>query len=161
MQFLNTPLNIPAQSLLVSLPIWYNRASLCVDEKVVPFKGHSRLKQYNKSKPPKWVYKIWVPSGKSGFAYDKEGDENHVLTGKRDWGTSSNDVMHLAKTIPPVGHKLYFDNYFTSINLIIYLEQQATQRVGTGRVNRLQGLSPKTDKDLKKTGMRIQGQVHN
>src|SRR6218665_2493731 len=51
-----------------------------------------RLKQYNKSKPPKWVYKIWVLSGKSGFAYDKEGDENHVLIEKRDCGTSSNDV---------------------------------------------------------------------
>lgn len=129
--------------------------SLCVDEQVVPFKGRSRLKQYNKSKPHKWGYKIWVLSGKSGFAYDMEvytGQENHVLAEEKDCGPSANVVVRLARTIPPVGHKLYFDNYFTSIDLLVYLEHQSIQSVGTVRVNRLQGFSAKSDKDLKKIG---------
>jgi len=129
--------------------------SLCVDEQVVPFKGRSRLKQYNKSKPHKWGYKIWVLSGKSGFAYDMEvytGKENHVLAEEKDCGPSANVVVRLARTIPPVGHKLYFDNYFTSIDLLVYLEHQPIQSIGTVRVNRLQGFSAKSEKDLKKIG---------
>ena len=31
---------------------------LCIDERIVPFKGKSGLKQYNPQKPKKWGYKL-------------------------------------------------------------------------------------------------------
>ena len=36
---------------------------LRIDEKMVPFKGKSGLKQYNLQKPNKWGYKLYVLSG--------------------------------------------------------------------------------------------------
>jgi hypothetical protein len=33
---------------------------IAIDEMMVPFKGKSYLKQYLKSKPKKWGFKIWV-----------------------------------------------------------------------------------------------------
>ena len=36
---------------------------LYIDEKMVPFKGKSGLKQYNLQKPNKWGYKLYVLSG--------------------------------------------------------------------------------------------------
>ena len=36
---------------------------LRIDEKMVPFKGKSGLKQYNLQKPNKWGYQLYVLSG--------------------------------------------------------------------------------------------------
>lgn len=55
-----------------------------VDEMIVPFKGRSSLKQYNKSKPHKWGIKVFVRAGKSGMVYDFE-----VYVGKGTTKTSS------------------------------------------------------------------------
>lgn len=38
-----------------------------IDEMIVPFKGNSYLKQYLKSKPKKWGFKIWVQDSTSGY----------------------------------------------------------------------------------------------
>ena len=43
---------------------------LCIDEKMVPLKGKSHLKQYNPQKPKKWGYKIYVLSGIDGIIYN-------------------------------------------------------------------------------------------
>ena len=40
---------------------------LCIDEKIVPFKGKSALKQYNPQKPKKWEYKLYILSGVDGL----------------------------------------------------------------------------------------------
>ena len=128
---------------------------LCVDEQIVPFKGRSSLKQYNAKKPHKWGYKIWALCGKSGFAYDIElytGKENNVIQGEVDCGASSNVVVRLSRTIEPVGHTLYFDNYFTSVDLLVFLEKRGIHSVGTVRSNRLTNLSPMSEKELKKSG---------
>lgn len=40
---------------------------IAIDEMMVPFKGKSFLKQYLKSKPKKWGFKIWVQASTSGY----------------------------------------------------------------------------------------------
>ncbi|XP_046394005.1 piggyBac transposable element-derived protein 3-like [Ischnura elegans] len=43
---------------------------LCIDEQIIPFRGHLNVKQYVKGKPCPWGIKIFFLCGKSGLAYD-------------------------------------------------------------------------------------------
>jgi len=36
---------------------------------MVSFKGRDSMKQYLKSKPKKWGFKIWVQAGTNGYVY--------------------------------------------------------------------------------------------
>ena len=70
-----------------------------------------------------------------------------------DIGVNSNVVLRLASVIPRnVFHKIYFDNWFTSISLEIELEKWGIQSVGTVRPNRLKGCTFSSDKEMKKKG---------
>lgn len=40
---------------------------IAIDEMMVPFKGRSHLKQYLKSKPKKWGFKVWVQANTTGY----------------------------------------------------------------------------------------------
>lgn len=104
--------------------------SLSVDEQMCATKARHFLKQYMPEKPHKWGYKLFVLSGVSGFAYNVEvytGLENDPILraekGEPDLGGSSNVVVRLARVIPNNCHyKLYFDNYYSSIPLLVELE---------------------------------------
>jgi len=51
--------------------------------------------------------------------------ENVVQEGEADCGASGNVVIRLARSIQTgINHKLFFDNYFTSPELQIYLAKQ-------------------------------------
>lgn len=138
----------------LTVPIEEN---LSVNEQMVPFKGRSCLRQYNPKKPHKWGYKIWVLCGASGYAYDFEcytgGADNKLLANEDDCGASGNVVVRLSRSIPEhVKHKLYFDNYFTSPDLQLYLAKKGILSLGTVRANRIPQCSLKNDTELKKLG---------
>lgn len=49
-------------------------------------------------------------------------------------------MKHLKSSLPRhVGHKVYFDNYFSSVNLLQYLKKEGIWAVGTIRADRLKG----------------------
>ena len=131
--------------------------NLCVDEQVVPFKGRSTIKQYNPKKPAKWGYKIFILADSKGMVYDFM-----PYTGKiepvnkpdvQDLKPSSNSVLHLTESIPCMkNHKLYFDNWFTSLPLIEHLACRGIWCCGTVQQRRLPGLSFKSDKQLAAKG---------
>lgn len=50
-----------------SLPVERN---LCVDEQMVPYKGHLQMKQYVKGKPCPWGIKAFLLCGESGMTYN-------------------------------------------------------------------------------------------
>ncbi|XP_033971608.1 piggyBac transposable element-derived protein 3-like [Trematomus bernacchii] len=139
-------------SKLKSIPM---REKLAVDEQMVPFKGRSRLKQYLPSKPKKWGYKILVLAGSDGVPHNFE-----IYTGRAvhppelaDVGASGNVVLRLAQPIPKQeNYKLFFDNWFTSVPLVLTLAQQGIHTIGTVRCNRLPGVNLKCDAELKKKG---------
>ncbi|XP_049794505.1 piggyBac transposable element-derived protein 2-like [Schistocerca nitens] len=119
-----------------------------VDELIIPFKGHSSLKQYVKSKPHKWGIKVFARAGSSGIVYDFE-----IYRGK---GTVHNDtglgisgdiVIRLLEGLPK-----YTDNWFTSYNRISALKNYGILAVGTVRPTRPQGCNLKADSELKKQG---------
>ena len=70
-----------------------------------------------------------------------------------DLGASSNIVVRMSRKIERnVSHKLYFDNYFTSIKLIVYLAQNGIHALGTVRRNRIPNTKMPSEKQMKSRG---------
>lgn len=118
---------------------------LAVDEQMCATKCHHRLK-YTCPINRIHGFKFFVLSGVSGFAYDYEiyagpvdmSDRNIRWKGEKDLGSSSHVVVRLARYIPKHRfHQLYFDNYYTSLPLVIFLWQLGIYSVGTVRRNRV------------------------
>lgn len=59
-------------------------------------------------------------------------------TGDREMGLGEKVVLTLAECIKGRHHQLYFDNYFTSINLLSKLLSEGAYGCGTIRTNRKQ-----------------------
>ncbi|CAF3396410.1 unnamed protein product [Rotaria sp. Silwood2] len=125
---------------------------LSVDEQIIPFKGKSIMKQHMPSKPNRWGYKMFLlAGGESGICYDFI-----FYTGKSDkpeYGFCTNIVLDLRETVPQaINHKVYCDNYFTTIRLHVELKKVGTYVVGTVRPNRLTDLIMKNGKELSSKG---------
>ncbi|KAJ8967146.1 hypothetical protein NQ314_003061 [Rhamnusium bicolor] len=128
---------------------------LAIDEQIVPTKTRSSMKQYNPKKPHKWGFKVFVLSGVSGFSYDFDffcgttKREDH----QPDLGASSNVVVKLANTIPRnKKYKLFFDNWFTCIPLLVFLTKEGILPLGTVRMNRLPNCQLPKENEMKKRG---------
>ncbi|XP_050063055.1 piggyBac transposable element-derived protein 3-like [Aphis gossypii] len=130
---------------------------ISLDEQICPTKARSYMKQYLPMKPHKWGYKLFVLCGSSGYAYDFEfytGNENNsferLFYSEPDFGATGNVVVRLTRSIPiNMHHKLYFDNYYTSIPVMAFLENRKIHTVGTFRANRFFGV-PIDDKSMLK-----------
>ena len=125
-----------------------------IDEIMVAFKGRSYLKVYMPAKPKKWGFKMWGRAGVSGFLYDFD-----LHTGVADkslvseLGVTGDLVMRLASTLPSgVNHKLFANNYFSSVPVAEELQGRGIQYLGTVRGNRLKGCAMKSEKTLKSEG---------
>lgn len=102
-----------------------------VDEQMCSTKARNSLKVYMPNKPNKWGYKLFVLSGASGFAYNFElfsgqenGEEWRFVT-EPDLGASANVVVRLSRVIPiNKNYKLFFDNYYTTLPLLVYLKKK-------------------------------------
>ncbi|KAJ8927231.1 hypothetical protein NQ314_020353 [Rhamnusium bicolor] len=98
---------------------------------------------------------MWVLLGVSGFSYNFElftGKENNP-DANVDFGAASNVVVRMCQIVPDnIHHKVYFDNYFCSLNLISYLHNRGIDSVATVRSNRLLDCKVPSDKVFKKRG---------
>ena len=125
---------------------------LSADEQIILFKGRSIMKQYMPKKPHRWGYKMFVlAGGDSGICYDfnfYRGKES-----KSKYGFCTQVVLDLCETIPrSINHKLFCDNFYTTIKLQVELYKLGIYAVGTVRSNRLPGLVMKSEKDLSREG---------
>lgn len=130
---------------------------LAVDEQIIPTKSRSSLKQYNPKKPHKWGYKAYVLSGVSGFSYDFEifagAQSNVIIPGAPDLGVSSNVVARLTQSVPRhVNYKIFFDNWFTSVPLMVYLRKEGLLSLGTVRATRIPFCYLPKEAEMKKRG---------
>ena len=129
-----------------------------IDEQIVPTKSKSSLRQYLPNKPHKWGIKIWARCGVSGIVYDFS-----VYVGQQDnteisamFGKIGAVVIQLVDNLPKnVGHKVYMDNLFTSINLFKYLKANGIWAIGTIGGNRLKDAEKllRSKKELSKEGI--------
>ena len=93
---------------------------LSIDEQIIPFKGKSRLRQYNPKEPNIWGYKVFVLSGINGLIHNLEvyTGKIDVCPGQPDLKVSANIVLRLLVNIPrALWHKVFFDNWFNGVDL--------------------------------------------
>ncbi|XP_049833690.1 piggyBac transposable element-derived protein 1-like [Schistocerca gregaria] len=126
---------------------------LCVDEQMVPFKGMSSFIQYMPNKPHKCGYKLYIVCVWKGIVYISEVycGKHYPLPECKDLGANANVILYLCKVIPrQQNHLLYFDNWFTTIPLLLKLAHMKIFWLWTVRANRFPSRVVATDKDLGK-----------
>ena len=126
-----------------------------IDEAMIKFKGRSSMKQYMPKKPIKRGFKAWMRGdGINGYISELEiyaGKE----TEKGEKGLGKHVVEKLTKRLVGRHHHIYFDNFFTSIPLLLSLKQEGLYGCGTMKSNRLgfpAQFVPKMKKGLAKRG---------
>ena len=130
---------------------------LCIDEQMVPFKVDRRsnntvcICQRNGAAS----FMSWQVLCPDGLVYNFEVHTGTIdmCSVQPDLQASGNIVMKLLANIPRhKGHKLFIDNWYTSVPLATTLMNQRMALVGTDRANRLRNYIMPSDKDMKKEG---------
>ncbi len=97
-------------------------------------------------------FQNFVRAGKSGMMYDFFLYEGSKSTGK-DKCKADDVVRKLCETLPKnENHRIFFDNWFSTIELCLELKANGFLSTCTFQSNRLQGCPLQTEKDLKKEG---------
>ncbi|XP_037048670.1 piggyBac transposable element-derived protein 2-like, partial [Bradysia coprophila] len=148
------PLMNAVRARCLELPV---EECLSIDEQMIPMRGRvsKGVKQYVKNKPKiKWGIKNLVLCGKSGLAYDfvcYQGSTTEFNPEMLEaFGSGATMVLHLANRIERSGHKLFFDNYFSSFQLFEVLAQKKIYAAGTIRLDRFAKPPFSSDSDMKK-----------
>ena len=123
-----------------------------IDEQMIPTKNkRSRgVRQYDPKKPHKWGFKNLVRAGQLGMICDF-----FIYGGKSDNGgnplTAKDIVLKLSKDIPKNdSFQLYFDNWVSTMELMLAPKSFKIFLTATFGANRLNGCPLSTQKDLKK-----------
>lgn len=126
----------------------------CLDETIIPFKGQLAIKQYIRGKPNPWGVKVYNLCGESGIIYRSIVYQGSTtLPEQKQFSVTTQLVLHLAERLPGNhGYKLYFDNFFNSVEVLQELSKKGILAAGTVRPNRLGKCNFKSDNELKKLG---------
>lgn len=129
-------------------------ARLSVDEQMCSTKMSSYMKQYLPNKPKKWGFKFFVLCDTKGYAYKFEiytGANEAMRPEEPNLQASANIVVRLVREVPKFkNYILYFDNYYTTIPLLIHLRTQGILSVGTIRRNRIKNCKLPEEKTMMK-----------
>jgi len=121
---------------------------VAIDESMVKFTGRNSNKQYMPKKTIKRGFKIWYLVDKYGYLWNFE-----IYTGKvgdiAEKQLGAREVKELSHPIQNKNNLLFFDNYFTSYPLMLYLKSKNIHACGTINLSRKHLPSLKSDKDLK------------
>ena len=134
----------------LQLPLELN---LCIDEQMVPFKGHINVLQYMKDKPCKWGIKIFNLCGASGLLYDfiiYQGSTTEIDREYNAFGIPAATVMTLLRRVSSKGHHVFFDNWFSNYQLLQWLRTRDLYGGCTIRLDRFGKLPKKKKKSVVK-----------
>jgi hypothetical protein len=125
---------------------------LSIDESMVPYFGRCGLKMFLKGKPVRFGYKIWCLCDSQGFLYNFDvytGRKSNQPVQKTPLGTRV--VRDMVSVIPhPSSHMVFFDNFFTSPELLIDLREAGFRTSGTIRENRCRQAPLQSHAQMKK-----------
>lgn len=128
--------------------------NLSIDEQMIPYRGRHSCKMYIHGKPVKFGYKSWTLASSEGYVYafDIYQGKSTGNSETNNVGLGGNVVLKLLSVVDsPNNHHVYFDNYFTSIQLISKLSNNNFFATGTIRDNRIRKVNGlKSIKDFKK-----------
>lgn len=119
--------------------LYHGTRELSVDESVILFKGRSTLKQYNPQKPIKRGYKLWTIADQNGYIkqFDVYQGKNETIEKQfQHYGLGERVVLSLTEKYWGKYRQIYFDNFFTSVDLLEKLKTEKTLACGTIRINR-------------------------
>ena len=109
------------------------REELSVDEMLVRYFGHHPLKQFIKGKPIRFGYKMWSLCGSDGYCYKFQLYCGKETGPKKDLPLGTRVVTEMLEAVDtPTDHSIYFDNLFTSRQLMVTLAEEGYR--ATGRV---------------------------
>lgn len=133
-----------------------------IDEVMVAYKGKTagNLRQYIKTKPDKWGFKLFARASEDDFIHDivlyqgKNTLEAHgvMLTPEQTaMGATSQIVSVLASTMSSsTTTAIFADNFFTSLEIVRYLKKRNWRYTGTARENRIGNPPVKSIKEMEK-----------
>ena len=132
---------------------YYPNRELSVDEAMVGFKGRSSLKQYMPQKPTKRGYKVWcICDSHNGYMCKFEVYAGASSSHSNDMGLGPSVVMRLCEPFFNKSHFIFYDNYFSTVELAKMLLVNNTYSCGTTRPNRKGFPSDLKNLTLKKRG---------
>ena len=112
--------------------------NVAVDERIVKSKHRSGIRQYIKNKPVKFGIKLWVlADSNNGYTCDF-----NVYAGKNGEKYDNNNglgyitVWTLCKPLFNQGYQVFYDNFYTSPQLVVDLYEKGTPSCGTITMNR-------------------------
>ena len=111
--------------------------SLSVDEGMIAYCGRISYLQYIPKKPTKFGIKVWLlAESKTGYIinyiiYTGKLSEDNMDPELEGHNQGYKVVMALMKPYLNLGHHVYFDNLFTSFELLKDLRQKDTYATGT------------------------------
>ena len=123
------------------VPVYFDFSSkiFSIDESMILFKGRHSIKQYNPMKPIKRGYKLWERADANGYVSKLDiyqGKDACVDERFPGFGLGEKVVLSLTEDIIGNFHEVYFDNYFTSANLLESLKGKHVLACGTIKTNR-------------------------
>ena len=144
-----------AQALVQNYQKWgIFQENLSVDEMIVRYYGHHPIKQFIRMKPIRFGYKFWALCGNDGYCYNFllycgkcQTDEEEFA----DLSLGSKVVLKMLSIVEdPKSYRVFFDNYFTSHDLLVLLKEQGYRASGTIRENRTKKCPLPADNVMKK-----------
>lgn len=137
------------------LKFYNNEKMLCIDEAMVPYFGRHSTKQHMMGKPVRFGYKVWCLCTRLGYLIQGEPYQGAATGNTRPElgiGLGGSVVLDLISVLPATigGYDLFFDNFFTSLNLLDELKARECTGTGTVRNNRVQNAPMIDPKILKK-----------
>ena len=114
---------------------YHPHKEVAVDEAMIKFQGRSSLKQYMPMKPIKRGIKVWV-LGDSTTGYFSKFEIYCGKGSSPEKQLGSRVVKTLTEPLKGKFHHVYFDNFFTSEQLMTELEVDGVYACGTARKDR-------------------------
>lgn len=138
---------------------WFSHI-LSIDEVMVKYFGHFGIKQCIRNKPIRFGIKLWTICSNSGYIFDfniytgKSSEENddvlkNATLGSRVVLQMLGNILTSVSVENLRAYEVYFDNFFTSPDLMVHLKRVGLSSTGTKRQNRV-----KTKTDLPKNCVR-------
>lgn len=116
--------------------IYYPTKELSLDESMLLWRGRLYFRQYMKNKKHKFGINIYMLTQPDGLVLRSSiycGSNDPILGGK---GHTEKVIKHLLDDFYGMGHSIYMDNFYSSVDMTTYLLEKKTYTTGTLRGNR-------------------------
>ena len=113
---------------------------LTIDESMVAFKGRNKMKFFMPHKPIKWGFKIHVlvdaiNTYVYNFIMDPGQENKNLILNDKTFSFTENIVLSLLEGLEKSGKKVFFDSWYSSINLCGELSKREILFCSTLRAN--------------------------